>query len=40
MALCGFNKQMLEGLKSFHKGLAETVMKKIKQENVTKEISE
>ena len=40
MALCGFDKQMLEGLKSFHRGLAETVLKKIKQENVTREINE
>ncbi len=30
MPMCGFNKQMLEGLKEFHKGL---VRKKVSRES-------
>ena len=28
MPICGFNKQMLDGLDKFHEGLVETIIKK------------
>jgi len=32
MPLCGFNKEMLEGLKKFHEGLAEQRIDKSSEE--------
>jgi hypothetical protein len=29
MPICGFNEEMLEGLNSFHKGLAEIILEKL-----------
>jgi len=33
MPLCGFDKQMIEGLEAFHEGLAEQLIEKIKENN-------
>ena len=30
MALCGFNKEMLDGLDKFHEGLIENIVRKTK----------
>lgn len=37
MPLCGFDKQMLDGLDSFYRGLARAVIRKSKEKNVTVE---
>lgn len=34
MPLCGFDKQMLDGLDSFYRGLARAVIRKSKEKNV------
>jgi len=31
MPLCGFNKQMLDGLDKFHESLIENITKKVKE---------
>ena len=36
MPLCGFNKEMLEGLKEFHKGLVIQKVSKKSEENKLK----
>ena len=33
MPLCGFDKQMLDGLDKFHESLVENIIKKIKEKN-------
>lgn len=37
MALCGFNKRMLEGMDSFHKGLVEAILDKMPVDRVVEE---
>lgn len=37
MPLCGFDKQMLDGIDSFHKGLVETILDKIPGDKVDEE---
>lgn len=37
MPMCGFDKQMLDGLGMFYKGLAEAVLRKSKESNITVE---
>ena len=34
MPLCGFDKQKLDGIDSFHKGLVETILDKIPGDKV------
>lgn len=37
MPMCGFDKQMLDGLDEFHQGLVEAVKKKSKKDSITVE---
>ncbi len=37
MPMCGFSKSMLDGLGVYHQGLAEAVIKKSKESNITVE---
>lgn len=39
MPLCGFDKQMLDGLDMFHRGLADSIIRKSKEVGITLEES-
>lgn len=39
MPLCGFDRQMLDGIDSFHKGLVEIILDKIPSDKVDEEES-